>query len=56
MAEKTFLQRNGQKITALVFWVALIVAYQWYASTNGLSPLQVVQQMLDFMKNGVWGV
>lgn len=53
---KNFMQRNGQKIVALLFWVGLIVLYQWYASTNNLSPLQVVQQMLDFMKNGVWGV
>lgn len=55
-AKKKFFKRNAQKIAALVFWLVLIVTYQWYASTNGLSPLQVVQQMLDFMKNGAWGV
>jgi len=56
MTQKNFIQRNGQKITALIFWVALIAAYQWYASTNHLSPLQVVQRMLEFMQNGIWGV
>ena len=56
MTEKNFIQRNGQKIAALLFWVGLIALYQWYAASNGLSPLQVVQQLLDFMKNGVWGV
>jgi uncharacterized membrane protein YdjX (TVP38/TMEM64 family) len=40
----------------LVFWIALVGFYQWYAGTNHLSPLQVVQQLLDFLKNGVWGV
>jgi uncharacterized membrane protein YdjX (TVP38/TMEM64 family) len=54
--EKNFIQRNGQKLSALTFWAALIAAYQWYASANSLSPLQVVQQLLDFMKNGAWGV
>jgi len=56
MAEKSFMQRNGQKIAALIFWVGLIAVYQWYANSNDLSPLQVVQRMLDFMKNGAWGV
>ncbi|MBK7450990.1 MAG: TVP38/TMEM64 family protein [Anaerolineales bacterium] len=56
MTEKNFIQRNGQKIAALLFWVGLVALYQGYAASNGLSPLQVVQQLLDFMKNGVWGV
>ena len=56
MTEKSFMQRNGQKIAALIFWVGLIAVYQWYANSNDLSPLQVVQRMLDFMKNGAWGV
>jgi uncharacterized membrane protein YdjX (TVP38/TMEM64 family) len=33
----------------------LIAGYQWYANANQLSPLQVVQQLLDFMTNGFWG-
>lgn len=56
MPEKNFIQRNRQKIAALTFWVGLILAYQWYANSNDLSPLQVVQRLLDFMKNGLWGV
>jgi uncharacterized membrane protein YdjX (TVP38/TMEM64 family) len=53
---KAWLQAHAQKIGALVFWVILIALYQWYAVSNGLSPLQVVQQMLAFMQNGPWGV
>lgn len=56
MPEKSFIQRNGQKLAALIFWVGLIAAYQWYANSNDLSPLQVVQRLLDFIKNGLWGV
>jgi uncharacterized membrane protein YdjX (TVP38/TMEM64 family) len=53
---KPWLRAHAQKIGALVFWVILIALYQWYAVSNGLSPLQVVQQMLAFMQNGPWGV
>jgi len=54
--QPAWLQTHGQKLIALVFWIALVGFYQWYAGTNHLSPLQVVQQLLDFLKNGVWGV
>ncbi|MBI3169308.1 MAG: TVP38/TMEM64 family protein [Chloroflexi bacterium] len=44
-----------QKIGALSFWILLIVVYQWYAKSNGLSSLEVAQKMLDFLKDGFWG-
>lgn len=56
ISEKKFLQRNIQKITALIFWLGLITLYQWYASSNNLSPVQVTQQLIGFMKNGLAGV
>lgn len=56
MPQANWLQRHGQKLVALVFWLILIGFYQWYVTVNVLSPLQVVQQLLDFLKNGVWGV
>lgn len=49
-------QNSLQKWIALAFWVALIFAYQWYARANNLSTLEVVQRLLDFLNNGVWGV
>jgi uncharacterized membrane protein YdjX (TVP38/TMEM64 family) len=52
----SWARAHGQKIAALLFWVGLVALYQWYAASSGLSPLQVVKQLLDFMKNGVWGV
>lgn len=56
MPQTNWIRRHGQKLVALVFWLALIGFYQWYVTVNALSPLQVVQQLLDFLKNGVWGV
>ena len=55
-SSKSWFQQHAQKLIALLFWILLIVGYQWYASGNHLSPLQVVQQLLDFMTNGFWGV
>lgn len=56
LQSKTWLQEHAQKIGALFFWILLIAAYQWYATANQLSPLQVIQQFLGFMQNGAWGV
>jgi uncharacterized membrane protein YdjX (TVP38/TMEM64 family) len=53
---KPWFQVHAQKLIALVFWILLITGYQWYANVNHLSPLQVVQHLLDFMTNGFWGV
>jgi len=52
---KSWFQAHAQKLIALLFWVLLIAGYQWYANVNNLSPLQVVQRLLDFMTNGFWG-
>jgi uncharacterized membrane protein YdjX (TVP38/TMEM64 family) len=52
---KRWFQAHARKLTALLFWILLIAGYQWYANANQLSPLQVVQQLLDFMTNGFWG-
>ena len=52
---KTWLQQHASKLPALLFWAALIIGYQWYASVNNLSPLEVVQRLLDFMNTGFWG-
>lgn len=53
--QKPWLLEHAAKLTALLFWVALIIGYQWYASANQLSPLEVVQRLLSFMNTGYWG-
>jgi uncharacterized membrane protein YdjX (TVP38/TMEM64 family) len=52
---KSWLKQHAAKLPALLFWAALIIGYQGYASTNGLSPLEVVQRLLDFMTTEFWG-
>ncbi len=54
--EKTFFQKHGNKLPALLFWVGLIAAYYGYANANDLSPLEVTQQLLGFMQTGIGGV
>ncbi|NCP88493.1 TVP38/TMEM64 family protein, partial [bacterium] len=56
LRSKPWFQEHAQKIIALSFWILLVVVYQWYAASNQLSPLQVVQRTLAFMQNGIWGV
>lgn len=53
--KENFLKKHIQKIAALAFWMLLIAAYQWYAITNDLSPLQVIQNLLGFLSQGFWG-
>jgi uncharacterized membrane protein YdjX (TVP38/TMEM64 family) len=54
-SSKSWLQLHAQKLIALLFWVLLITFYQWYASSNGLSSLEVAQQMLGFLQDSFWG-
>jgi uncharacterized membrane protein YdjX (TVP38/TMEM64 family) len=50
-----WLKEHAAKFPALFFWGALMITYYWYASANDLSPLEVVQRLLDFMTTGFWG-
>lgn len=46
---------QGQKWAALIFWVAVFGAYQWYAWRHGLSPLDVVRRLIAFFGAGFYG-
>ena len=45
----------GPRLAALVFWGGLLLTYYWVARANALTPLEVVQQLLAFLKAGFWG-
>ncbi len=47
--------QKGQKWVALAFWVLAFAAYQWYAWQNDLSPLDVVQRLIDFFSASFYG-
>jgi uncharacterized membrane protein YdjX (TVP38/TMEM64 family) len=55
LASKPWLNKHGKKIIALVFWLVLLVAYQYYANENGLTYFQVMQRFVNFMAQTAWG-
>lgn len=46
---QSFLQKYWQRITALFFWAILIGGYTWYYTTNNLTPLKAVQEVVDLL-------
>ncbi len=46
---------KGQKWVALAFWVTAFASYQWYGWRNDLSPLDVVQRLIDFFSASFYG-
>jgi uncharacterized membrane protein YdjX (TVP38/TMEM64 family) len=53
--QSSWVRKNIAKLIALIFWVALILGYQWYARANQLTPFQAVQALLDFFAGSLWG-
>ena len=53
--QDSWLKQNAAKLTALTFWLALILGYQWYARANQLTPFEAVQALLDFFAGSLWG-
>jgi uncharacterized membrane protein YdjX (TVP38/TMEM64 family) len=52
---KPWYREHAQKGFALLFWVILILGYQWYAISNNLTPLEVVRNLLEFLTQSLWG-
>lgn len=52
---RPFLRRHAQKLAALLFWAALLGGYQFYAWRNGLSPLEAVRVLVDFVGTSMVG-
>lgn len=53
--EQSFLSKHGQKLTALTFWLIAIGGYFWYATTNNLGPLQVVNELISVLSTSSIG-
>ncbi len=53
--EQSFLSQHGQKLTALMFWLIAIGGYFWYATTNNLGPIEVVNQLISVLSTSSIG-
>lgn len=49
------LKRNAPKLIAAIFWVSLIYAFQSYRTTNDLSYVDLLFQLIDFFTTSFWG-
>ena len=47
--------RDKSKIIALVAWALLLIGYWWYTSANGLTPMQTMQTLINFVSKSPYG-
>lgn len=47
--------QDKSKIIALTAWALLLIGYWWYTSANGLTPMQTMQALVDFVSNSPYG-
>ena len=47
--------RDKSKIIALVAWALLLIGYWWYTSANGLTPMQTMQDLINFVSESPYG-
>lgn len=47
--------RDKSKIIALIAWVLLLIGYWWYTSANGLTPMQTMQDLINFVSESPYG-
>jgi uncharacterized membrane protein YdjX (TVP38/TMEM64 family) len=50
-----WLVRHWQKVLAGLFWVAALVIYFWYSQKHGLTPLETVKQIAEFIRSSDYG-
>lgn len=47
---------DKSKIIALVAWALLLAGYWWYTSANGLTPMQAMQLLVQFVGESPYGL
>jgi uncharacterized membrane protein YdjX (TVP38/TMEM64 family) len=50
------LQRAWPKLLGLAIWLALLAAYWYYVRSNGITPLESVQRLVEFMASSGAGI
>lgn len=51
----SFLAKHGQKLAALTFWLVALGSYFWYARQNDLTPLEVINQLIQLLRTSSVG-
>lgn len=55
LGSESLLQKHWQKLIALAIWGAILGLYLWYSTANDLGPIQVLLQLIDLMRNSLYG-
>lgn len=50
-----FLRTHGTKISAGLFWLAILGGYGWYMRAAGIGPQQAALHVRDFLAGSAWG-
>ena len=54
-ARPSFLRRYSRKLAVLFVWPLLLGGYQTYAWRTGLTPLDTMHHLIDFMATSIFG-
>ncbi len=46
---------DKSKVIAMIAWALLLAGYWWYTTANGLTPMQTMQILVDFISNSPYG-
>lgn len=47
--------RNFSKIIAAIAWAILLIGYWWYSESNGLTPMETMQALVNFVSKSPYG-
>jgi len=51
----SFWERHGQKLLALIFWLALLGAYAWYVRSHNLTLSGAAENLALWLTGSAWG-
>lgn len=47
---------NYSKIIAAISWAVLLIGYWWYSESHGLTPMQAMQALVNFVSTSPYGL
>lgn len=55
IAETANASRDKSKVIAMIAWAILLVGYWWYTTANGLTPMETMQALIQFVSDSSYG-